>query len=499
MGVVVSGLALAMGLAGCNFIETRPGLDVAVQGKFDRAPARAAALLPTDWAKLFGSAELDGLARATEAGNLDVAGAAARILQADAQTAVTASALYPQLSSTSNTARTWTPSTIRQKRGPFDTSAGNTFQLGLTASYALDLWGKNRLATLAAAQTSVATRFDRDALVLSSVASTVNSYLNLLSAQDRLKIAANNLKDARDALEAIKGRLSVGTVTGLEVAEQQSVVDQQFATIPPLEQQLQQAKTAIALLTGRAPEGLKIRGGSLDGLKSPAVPAGIPAQLLLRRPDVGAAEAALFSTDASVLSARAAFLPNVTLTANGGLESVLLKTLLRPEAAFGSIAGGITQPLIDGGALQGQLDLARGQDLENLEAYRKAVVQSLVDVENALIAIAQNTEHERRLAAVVKSSQEAYDITRARLKEGTIDIITVLTAEQTLFGAQDALAVVRLARFTAIVSLIQALGGGWTHPVAVAIPQPSPFRLIPAEALAPDAPAALPRGPERRS
>ena len=277
------------------------------------------------------------------------------------------------------------------------------------------------------------------------------------------------------------------------------MVDQQFATVPPLQQQLLQAKTAIALLTGSTPESLKIKGGSLDRIKIPSIPAGVPSQLLRRRPDVGAAEAALSSTDADVLSARAALLPNVTLTASGGLESVLLKTLLRPEAAFGNVAAGLVQPLIDGGNLRGQLDLARGRDLENLQDYRKAVIQALVDVENALIAIAQNTEHERRLAAVVKSSKEAYDITRARLKEGTIDIVTVLNAEQTLFSAQDALAVVRLARLTAVVSLAQALGGGWTRPDTVTIPQPSPWRPVPAEALAPEAPSSALVVTERRS
>ena len=131
----------------------------------------------------------------------------------------------------------------------------------------------------------------RDTLVLSSVAAVANSYFSLLSAQDRLKIADSNLKDARFALEAIKGRLAVGTVTALEVAEQQSVVDQQLAAFPPLQQQLQQAKTAIALLTGRTPESLNIKGGSLDALKAPTIPPGLPSQVVRRRPDVASAEA----------------------------------------------------------------------------------------------------------------------------------------------------------------------------------------------------------------
>ncbi len=274
---------IASTVGGCGLPEVRPGLNIAVPRSFDGSKAAASAPLASDWPKLFGSPELDRLAQATGAGNLDVAAAAARILQADAQTAIQASVLYPQISSNINASRSASPGTLRQKTGPFKTVANNTFQLGLTASYALDLWGQNKLATLAAAENSKASRFDRDALALSSVASTVNSYLNLLPAQDRLKIADDNLKDAKEALEAIKGRLAVGTVTGLEVAEQQSVVDQQFATVPPLQQQLLQAKTAIALLTGSTPESLKIKGGGLDRIKVPSIPAGLPSQLLRRR------------------------------------------------------------------------------------------------------------------------------------------------------------------------------------------------------------------------
>lgn len=484
------------GLGGCTFSETRPGLDVAVPAKFEHAATPPSAPLNADWPKLFGSAELDRLGQLTGAGNLDVAAAAERIRQADAQIAITGSTLYPQLTGDPSASRSWSPGTVRSRQGPFSTTATNTFQLGLTASYELDLWGKTRFSTLAVTQTAISDRFARDALVLSSVASTVNSYFSLLSAQDRLKIAANNLHDARETLAAIKARLTVGTVTALEVAEQQSVVDQQLAAFPPLQQQLQQAKTAIALLAGRAPESLKIKGGSLDALKPPVIPAGVPAQLLRRRPDVAEAEATLAAADATVQSDRAALLPNVTLTATGGLESIVLKTLLRPEAAFGSVAAGLTQPLLDGGSLKGQLALARGHDLEDLQTYRKAVVQSLVDVENALIAVEQNAEHEKRLAAVVASSKLAYDITKARLKEGTIDITTVLSTEQTLFAAEDALAVVRLAHFTALSSLAQALGGGWTRPASIVLPPTHPFEPVPLNAFAPQRTTG---GPERRS
>ncbi len=485
---------LAVGLAACSFDEVRTGVDQPTPKAFSHARADGPAKpLPVNWPKIFGNAELTRLGDLTAHDNFDVAAAAARILQADAQTAISSAPLFPQINSSNSGSRNFTPTTTRGTTGSDiagrassgNTIATNSFSLGLTASYELDLWGRNRFASLAAAQNAVATRYARDALVLTQVASVANSYFSLLSAQDRLRIAEDNLKEARFGLEAIKGRLSVGTVTALEVAQQQSVVDQQLAAFPPLQQQLQQAKTAIALLTGRAPESLSIKGGSLDALKPPVVPAGIPSQVIRRRPDVAEAAATLASSDASVLSARAALFPTVSLTASGGVESTALRTLLSPAAGFGSFGSGLASPLIDGGASKGQLDLERGRDLENLQDYRKSLVQSFVDVENALIAVQQNTEHERRLAAVVTSSRLAYDITKARLREGTVDILTVINTEQTLFSALDAEAVVRLARFTALSSLAQAIGGGWTRPELLELPSLDGLTPVPLDAVAP--------------
>ena len=484
--------ALAMGalaglLGACSFDEVRPAVDGPSPVAFSHAPAASPTRpLPANWPRIFGAAELTRLAELTAHDNFDVAAAAARILQADAQTAITSAPLFPQITSSNSTGRTFTPTTTRTTTAATGGAiATNSFSLGLTASYELDLWGRNRFNGLAAAQNAVATRYARDTLVLTSVASVANSYFSLLSAQDRLKIAEQNLKEAQFGLEAIKGRLSVGTVTALEVAQQQSVVDQQLAAFPPLQQQLQQAKTAIALLTGRAPESLAIKGGSLDALKPPAIPPGLPSQVVRRRPDVAEAAATLASADASVLAARAALFPTVSLTASGGIESTALRTLLSPAAGFGSLGAGLASPLLDGGALKGDLDLQRGRDLEYLQDYRKSLVQSFVDVENALIAVQQNAEHEKRLAAVVASSRLAYDITKVRLREGTVDILTVINTEQTLFAALDAEAVVRLARFTALSSLAQAIGGGWTRPELLELPSLDGLAPVPVEAVAP--------------
>ncbi len=562
-----------IGLSSCTFSETTPALNIATPPTFKTADRRPASLLPANWPALFRSPELTRLAASTAASNLDVAAAAARIVEAQAQAEIASANQLPLLSGSADAQRSYvssgssgvasvstgaglgstavagagttigtlaagssgttvnsgvattsttgtsgtavaptvgtntagsTGSTVVSTgttTGTTTTSSGSTvvgsrggasnlFRLGLTASYEVDLWGRNAYTSVSAEHTVLADVFTRDAVVLTSVASVVNEYFLILSAQDRIRIARGNAKAAQDVLDAIRGRLAVGTVTQLEVAQQESVVEQQLATVPPLELQADQARNQIALLTGRTPEGVRVVGGSLDRLRAPVIPSGLPSQLLRRRPDVASAEEILASADASVQAARAAFFPTLTLTGNGGLESSALHNLLSPSALFGTLAADVTQPIFDGYTLQGQLDQARGVRREDLENYRKAIVQALVDVENALVAIRRDLDHERLLADVVRSSQQAYDIERERLKVGTIDITTVLQTQLTLFSAQDALAVARLTRYQALASLAQALGGGWADPrkgpLLPAIAFPAPFTYgLPGQAIVP--------------
>jgi NodT family efflux transporter outer membrane factor (OMF) lipoprotein len=233
------------------------------------------------------------------------------------------------------------------------------------------------------------------------------------------------------------------------------------ALIPPLEQTLRQNKVALAVLLGLPPERVKIDGGSLRAVAIPRVTPGLPSELIAQRPDIREAEAQLAAASADVENARAQLLPSFTLTGTGGYESSVLKTLFEPQSAFYNLAAGVTQPIFEGGRLTGNVDLQKGRQDELLQNYRKAVIAGFGDVENALNAIRQTTAAERIEAEVVASSRKAFDISEQRLREGTVDLVTVLNTQQTLFQAQDALAQARLARLQAIVSLYQALGGGW--------------------------------------
>jgi NodT family efflux transporter outer membrane factor (OMF) lipoprotein len=420
-----------------------------------------------DWWRGFRSTELTALIEEAQTVNLDIAAAAARISQADAQARVAGAALLPLVSAegSGTHSRSSAATGGSGSSGSFRRE-GNLYQAALTASYEVDFWGKNRALLEATRDTAVAKRFDREVVALSTIASVANAYFQVLAAQDRLQLARENMQSASRILDLIKQRLAVGTTSGLEVAQQESLVGQQRALIPPLTQALRQNIVTLAVLIARPPERVNIRGGSMQRLSIPRVTPGLPSDLLTQRPDIREAEANLASAKANVYAARAAFLPSIQLTGQDGFQSSVLRNLFRPEAVFFSVAAGLTQPIFDGGTLLGQLELKKALQEELLQTYRKAVISAFGDVDSALIAVEQTALAERADRQVVTSARKAFDISETRLREGTVDLVTVLQTQQTLFQAQDALAQARLQRLQAIVSLYQALGGGWPPPEA---------------------------------
>jgi outer membrane protein TolC len=199
----------------------------------------------------------------------------------------------------------------------------------------------------------------------------------------------------------------------------------------------------------------------MRGIAIPRVTPGLPSELLTQRPDIRQAEAQLASANANVENARAQMLPSITLTGEGGFQSAVLKTLLQPQSVFITAAASLTQPIFDGGKLLGNLDLQKGTQDQLLQAYRKAAISAFTDVDNALVAIRETTLAVQLDRAVVSSSRRAFDLSKQQLLAGTVNLVTLLQTEQTLFTAEITLAQAQLARLQAIVSLYQALGGGW--------------------------------------
>jgi outer membrane protein, multidrug efflux system len=472
----------ALALSGCFLDTEKPDLKLDIPGSYVTAhKGPDSALPPLDWWRGFRSHELTLLMEEAQTANLDIAAAVARIRQADAAARIANAALLPTIDF--NGSATRERNSTASGGGGGGSPVRSIYNVNLTASYTLDFWGRNRATLLAADQTAIATRFDKDVVALTTLVSVATAYFNMIDAQDRLRIARENLTAASKILDLIKQRADPnkgGTASDLEVSQQESLLATVRASIPPLEITLRQSKMVLALLVGRAPEHFSVAGGSAFRIGVPRVAPGLPSDLLNQRPDIREAEANLRSASYSVESARAAFFPTISLTGQTGFESAALSSLFGPGAWFYTVAASAAQPIFHGGALRGALEQAQGKQEELLQDYRKAVLSGFSDVEQALIALQQQTVHERYQREVVRSSKRAFDISYQRLQNGILDMVTLTQTQQTLFTAQDNLAQVRLQRLQAVVALYQALGGGWAPP-----PPAHPAAAAPAPAIVP--------------
>ncbi len=452
-------LCLAAGSGACVLTQDLPdpALDVPAQykyaGKGDAPPS-------LDWWRGFRSAELTQLMQEAQTVNLDIAAAVARIVQADAQARQAGAALLPSVSSGGSETYSRTSGSSASGLSIGGREVVN-YSASLSASYQLDFWGQNRAALQTAEETANANRFDRDTVALTTLAAVANAYFQVLASQDRIRTSQRNIASAQRILDAVRERRNAGTGTDLDVAQQESVLANQKALVPPLRQTLDQNVNALAVLVSRPPESVRVHGGSLDRIAIPRVTPGLPSELLTQRPDIRRQEAQLASATANIGNARAQFFPTIQLTGNGGYQSSALVSLFQPHAAFFQLVGSATQPIFDGGRILGNFELAKARQDELLQIYRKTIVQAFADVDNALFSIKQTTIRLQLQRDVVAASRRAFDLSEQQLRAGTADIVTVLNTQLTLFQAEDALLQAQLARLLAIVSLYQALGGGW--------------------------------------
>src|SRR3954453_2437602 len=461
-------LALTPALSGCILGSERPDLNLEVPTAY-RAASHAApdASLPVlDWWRGFRSGELTSLMEAAQIQNLDIAGAAAQIVQADAQAGIAGAPLLPSVTGTANAER--------EHQGAQSIATGNNLATGgrsatfsqynvtLTASYMLDVWGKNRALLYAAEENATVARYNREVVTLTTMVTVANTYFQVLAAQDQLRVTRQNLAAAERILVVVRNQFKGGTTSQLELSQQEALVATQRAAIPPLEVIVGQNIAALAVLVGRAAANFTVHGGSTERIVVPRVTPGLPSELLYQRPDIRQAEAQLASSNFSVESARAAFFPQIQLTGTTGFQSTALASLFTPGAWFYTLAASLTQPIFDGFLLESQLKQAKGVQLQSLQAYRRAVLSAFSDVERALIALQKFTLQERLERDVVTSSRKAFEVAETQFRGGTVNLITVLQTQQALFTAENTLVQVRLNKLLAASSLFQALGGGWT-------------------------------------
>ena len=418
------------------------------------------------WWQQFRSEELDFLISEGQSGNLDLAAAADRVLQAGAQADIARAALFPSLEL----------GALVQNQGALGNLPvpGNTlFGLAGQAAYELDFWGLARDNVRAAEALLKSARYAQETVALTVYSDIASNYFKILALRERINVASENLATAQRIVDAIQVRTREGLSSPLDLAQQQALAAGQAAVIPALQQQEQQTVFTLGSLLGRVPEGFAIAAKDLVGIAVPGVSPGLPSELVVRRPDIAQVEANLSAANANVAAARAAFFPVLSLGASAALARGAVPAASNLAAGELSTPGGtgliytagasLLQTIFDGGRRQGQLDLAKAQQDELIANYRNTVFKAFSDVESALNEAARLADQERLKSEQVEKARTAFDISDVQYREGLIDLLALLQTQQTLFGAQDELLQVRFARLEAVVGLYRALGGGWTE------------------------------------
>jgi multidrug efflux system outer membrane protein len=438
------------------------------------------------WWKAFGSDEMSGLIVTAQTDNLDIAVAMANVLQAEANRDIALAALFPDITANASAQRTRTPGSsqlIPNGKGGFTTVTsppftGNSFGLGLSASYEADIWGLAQDNLRAADEALKSSRFAQEEVALTTTATVATTFLDVLALREEIATIQQNIDAAKRILTITEAKVTNGISSQLDLSQQQATVAGQEAALPPLREQEREAVFALAILLGEPPEGFNVTAKNLDAVKVPTVTPGIPSTLLQRRPDVAQAEANLASAHANVDAARAAFFPQINLTTAGGFASTMISTLFRyPGSLQWSLGATALQQVFDGGRLIGESELAKAEQQGLISTYRKTVISAFSDVDTSLGQVANFGEEEEALQREVTASANAFRISELQYREGIADLLSVLQAQQTLFTAENLLIQVKLARVQADVNLYRALGGGWaenpeeaTQPIPVAQP-----------------------------
>jgi NodT family efflux transporter outer membrane factor (OMF) lipoprotein len=453
------GLVATLVLAGCATPVPQSLPPQMLPNSFTGAVPAAAQIWPeTSWWRGFADPQLTGLVETAQDQNRDIAIAVARVMQAEAQATIQRSALFPQVGAQADHVNNGCSGQSCQRFG-----SGKAFGLSFNASYELDFWGLARDNLRAANEQLKAARFAQQSVALTVTANVASQYLNVLAIRRRIAIANENIAAINSILDIIKLRVKAGAASHLDLAREEAQVEQVQAQLPGLETLEKQALYSLAVLLGRPPEGFDVKSQDLDAVLAPQVGAGLPSELLLRRPDIAQAEANLASAHANVDAARAAFLPQISLTGSGGFVSAAIGTLVQGLTFGYSYGASLLQTIFDGGRLAGQKDLAEATQKEFIAAYQNAALNAYADVEFALVQVTNTGRSESHLRRLIVAAQEAFEISQLQYRQGAADLLTVLQAQQTLFSAQDQLVQTMLANRQAAVHLYEALGGGWVE------------------------------------
>ncbi|MET0517203.1 MAG: efflux transporter outer membrane subunit [Burkholderiaceae bacterium] len=464
---------MAVLIGGCSLqpVYRRPELPVApAYPAYPNAPAAAtagsgssaAAALPAaeiGWREFLTDARLQRLVAIALANNRDLRVAALNVAQARAQFQIQRAALFPQLGATAGASASRTPAGV--------TASGKTllqhdYSVGLSASWEIDFFGHLQSLRDAALQQYFATAQARKAFEILLVSQVADQYLTVLAFDELLDVTQHTLDTAQASYKLTALQLQAGTATELALTQAQTVVEQAQASYYAQQRGRAQAENALVLLLGEPlPADLPPPVALSRQTILADIPAGLPSDLLTRRPDVMQAEAALRGANANIGAARAAFFPSISLTGSLGSESASLGGLLKGGSLAWNFIPSISLPIFEGGRLQANLDVATLQKDVNIAQYEKAIQSAFSEVADGLAARSTFGQQLRSTERLVQAQQKSLELSDTLFRNGVASYLAVLSAQNSLYNAQLSLVSVRLARLTSLVDLYRALGGGW--------------------------------------
>lgn len=453
----ITALAGLLLLAGCTHIDSIQRPEPALPESWAEAGTTSGETVTPDWWQHFQSAQLDQLIGEALRASPDLAAATEKVIQAELQVRQSNASLFPSLNLNGSTG--WRRT--EPAHGPASTADSSSASLG--ASYEIDLWGRIRAGVVASEAGLAAAQHDFAAARLSLVAAVAEAYFQILSQHERLAIARENLSIAERVLGIVESRYRNGAASALDLSRQQATVLSQRSALLPLEVQERQTRRALATLLGRPPQSsLPIRE-SIHALAIPEVAAGLPSELLLRRPDLARNEAQLQAADANVAAARAELLPSISLSASAGLATTELLSLSNPLTTLG-LSAGLLQNVFDGGRRRAQIEISESRRRELLENYRKAILVAAREVEDSLANAARNRQQLLMQEEITARAERTLQLAELRYREGADELLSVLDAQRSLFQSQDSQVQLHFARLDAALQLYKVLGGGWTLP-----------------------------------
>lgn len=443
-------------MVGPNY--NRPKVDIPHAWRFEDKEAQGVANLA--WWEQLDDPVLNELIHISLRENKDLFIASARVEEFIGRYRTIRSALFPEIDAGAVAGRSRVSAKNATPLTALTKNPADNYQAFFNGSWEIDLWGKLRRATEAARADLLSTEEARRGVILTLVATVANAYVELRSLDQQLEIAKRTAKSREDNYSIFKLRLKAGIISELELSQAQSEYESALATIPQLEKIIAQQEDALSILSGRNPEPIT-RGKAINQLTLPAVPQGLPSELLERRPDIRQAEQNLIAANARIGVARADYFPTISLTGNYGYVSTELYDLFNGPAKAWSWAAPVVAPIFTAGRTSGTVKAATALQQQTLFTYQQVIQNAFREVEDGLIDQNKTGEQLQDQKREVEALRNYARIARLRYENGYTSYIDVLDAERRLFNAELFYTQTQATLFRALVNLYKAMGGGW--------------------------------------